>query len=53
MKKLALMKAPKQASPKASKKQAKPAVSASKGTFGAKMRGVQKRAKPKAGKITL
>jgi hypothetical protein len=53
MKKLSPTKAPKQASPKASKKQAKPAVSASKGTFGAKMRGVQKRAKPKAGKVTF
>lgn len=47
------MKAPKQGSAKTSTKQPKPAASASKGTFGAKMRGVQKRAKPKAGKVTF
>ena len=52
MKKVALMKTPKQPSPKAPKKQGKPPTSASKGTLGAKMNGVQKRAKPKAGKIT-
>ena len=45
-------KAPKQAIPKSSTKQAKPETSATKGTFGAKIRGIQKKAKPKAGKIT-
>ncbi|MFD1558364.1 hypothetical protein ACFSHT_22490 [Paraburkholderia silviterrae] len=47
------LKAPKESMPKAPKKQAKPSSSVSKGTFGAEMRKVQKRAKPKAGKIPV
>nr|WKF58840.1 hypothetical protein HUO10_003341 [Paraburkholderia busanensis] len=44
---------PKQSKPKVTTtKQPKPTTSASKGTFGSKIRGIQKRAKPKAGKIT-
>ena len=45
------LKASTKASPKVGGKQAKPSDSASKGTFGAAMRKVQKGAKPKPGKI--
>lgn len=53
MKKIAPIKAPKQGSPKPKTKQVKPPAIASKDTLANTMRKVQKRAKPKAGKITL
>jgi hypothetical protein len=52
MKKANTLKASKQTIAKVSSKQPKPATSATKGTFGAKIRGIQKKAKPKAGKVT-
>lgn len=56
MKKISGVKVPKfkaQSIPKPSTKQAKPEPSASKGTFGAKIKAIQKKAKPKAGKIPV
>jgi hypothetical protein len=53
MKKVTPIRTPKQRSPKASTKQAKPALIAGKETLAFTTRKVQKRAKPKAGKVTF
>lgn len=56
MKKISGVKVPKfkaQTIPKPSTKQSNPESSATKSTFGARIKAIQKKAKPKAGKIPV